>query len=59
MARKDGTANSAVRRIRDVGLTSGRLDPAIIAEVLGAEEAGPALGLNRSSRPFKMHGIPT
>jgi hypothetical protein len=44
MARKDDMANSAVRRIRDVGVTSRRLDPAIIAEALGAEEAGPALG---------------
>jgi len=44
MTRKDHTANSAVRRIRDVGVTSRRLDPAIIAEALGADEAGPALG---------------
>jgi len=37
-------ANSAVRRIRDVGVTSRRLDPAIIAEALGADEAGPVFG---------------
>jgi hypothetical protein len=48
MARNDSVPSSAPRRIRDTGRTSARLDSAIIAQALGADGPGPALGLKGS-----------
>ena len=48
MGRKDEVRHSALRRIRDTGRGSRRLDPVVVAEALGANEHGSALGLKGS-----------
>src|SRR5262249_40698119 len=44
MARKIVATDSPTRRIRDVGSAAPRIDPAVVAEALGAEDTGITLG---------------
>jgi hypothetical protein len=48
MGKKDGVRNPAPRRIRDTSRGSRRLDPGVIAEALGADDYGSAVGLKGS-----------
>src|SRR4051812_39726203 len=45
MARKIVTTDPSLRRIRDVGPAPSRVDPATVAEALGAADAGISIGM--------------
>jgi hypothetical protein len=45
MARRIVTTNDSLKRIRDVGSASPRVDPAMVAEALGAEDVGTSIGM--------------
>jgi hypothetical protein len=44
MAKKIVATDSPARRIRDVGSAARRIDPAVVADALGAEDLGITLG---------------
>ena len=52
MAKKIVSTSSARKRIRDIGASASRLEPRLVADALGAEEAGTEIGLKGSPVTF-------